>query len=126
MRKTVPGMSKLVRLADHRRKSKRVFFTRPELNQLLSIYSRQVVRGEWRDYAIDQQDEAALFSIFRHSQESALYTVVKAAPGARNSDYALFQGRRRLAAGTSLGEVLPPLLDTLGPVPLFRDSDSRQ
>ncbi len=125
MGKTVSGMSKVVRLADHRRKQKRVFFTRPELNQLLSIYSRQVVRGEWRDYAIDQQDEAALFSVFRHTQESALFTVVKAAPGARPGDYALFQGRQRLAAGPSLGDVLPPLLDTLGPVPLFRDSDGR-
>jgi Protein of unknown function (DUF2794) len=119
-------MSKVVRLADHRRKQKRVFFTRPELNQLLSIYSRQVVRGEWRDYAIDQQDEAALFSVFRATQESALYTVVKAAPGARAGDYALFQGRQRLAAGPSLGDVLPPLLSTLGPVTLHLDSEGRQ
>lgn len=118
-------MSKVVRLADHRRKHRRVFFTRPELNQLLSIYSRQVVRGEWRDYAIDQQDEAALFSVFRHTQESALYTVVKA-QGARNSDYALFQGRRRLAAGASLSDILPPLLDTLGPVQFRLDGDRRQ
>jgi len=124
--KLCPGMSKVVRLADHRRKQKRVFFTRPELNQLLSIYSRQVVRGEWRDYAIEQRDEAALFSVFRRTQESALYTVVKAAPGSRSGDYALFQGRRRLAAGTSLGEVLPPLLRTLGPVSLRLDGESRQ
>ena len=58
-------MSKVFRLADYRRRQKRIFFTRPELHQLLSLYSRQVARGEWRDYAIDQQDGAALFSVFR-------------------------------------------------------------
>jgi hypothetical protein len=50
---------------------------------------------------------------------------VKAAPGARSGDYALFQGRQRLAAGASLGEVLPPLLETLGPITLRLDSDGR-
>jgi hypothetical protein len=119
-------MSKVVRLADHRRKINRVFFTRPELHQLLSVYSRQVARGEWRDYAIDQHDETALFSVFRRAQESALYTVVKTgAAGGRAGFYALFEGRRRLAAGASLGEVMPPLLRTLGPIPLRLDYDGR-
>ena len=70
-----------VRLHDYRRRHRRIFFSRPELNQLLSLYSRQVVRGEWRDYAIDQHDGAALFSVFRHTHESPLYTIVKTAPG---------------------------------------------
>jgi hypothetical protein len=119
-------MSKVVRLVDHRRKVRRVFFTRPELHQLLSVYSRQVARGEWRDYAIDQHDETALFSVFRRAQESALYTVVKTGPaGGRAGSYALFEGRRRLAAGASLGEVMPPLLRTLGPIALRLDHDGR-
>ena len=29
---------------------------------------------DWRDYAIDHRDGQALFSIFRHTHESALYT----------------------------------------------------
>ena len=41
-------MSTVFRFADYRRKHKRIFFTRPELHQLLSLYSRQVMRGEWR------------------------------------------------------------------------------
>ena len=118
-------MATLLRLSDYRRRQKSVFFSRPELNQLLSLYSRQVARGEWRDYAIDHRDGMAVFSVFRHTQESALYTVVKA-QGARNSDYALFQGRRRLAAGASLSDILPPLLDTLGPVQFRLDGDRRQ
>src|SRR5215469_2992685 len=93
-------------LADYRRKHRRVFFSRGELNQLLSLYSRQVMRGEWRDYAIDQRDGAALFSVFRHTQESALYTIVKTAAGSgRQGDFVLLCGRHRLASG-ALSEVL--------------------
>ena len=114
----------IVRIADYRRRQRRIFFTRPELNQLLSLYSRQVARGEWRDYAIDQHDAAALFSVFRHTQEGPLYTIVKAAPGSvRQGDFALLQGRRRLASGGSLGEVMVSLLRALGPMPVPRDGE---
>ena len=116
-------MNTVVRLADYRRKN-RVFFSRPELHQLLSLYSRQVVRGEWRDYAIDQSDGAAIFSVFRHSHESPLYTIVKAAPGTgRHADYCVMQGRRRLSSGAQLGEALAPLLRALTPVAVLRDGD---
>jgi len=103
-------MATLLRLSDYRRRQRAVFFTRPELNQLLSLYSRQVARGEWRDYAIDQREGAALFSVFRHTQESALYTVVKTAPGSgRQGDFALLSGRQRLATGKALAEVMASL-----------------
>lgn len=111
-------MSRVVRLADYRRRPRRVFFSRIELHQLLTLYSRQVMRGEWRDYAIDQQDAAAAFSVFRHSQEGPLYTIVKTAP-----EYALLQGRRRLASGGSLGEVLPSLMHALGPTLVRHDGE---
>ena len=103
-------MATIVRLSEFRHRQKIVFFSRSELNQLLSLYSRQVMRGEWRDYAIDQRESAAVFSVFRHTQESALYTVVKTAPGAgRQGDFTLLSGRQRLAAGKALGELLAGL-----------------
>jgi hypothetical protein len=108
-------MAAVLRLSEFRRRQRTVFFSRPELNRLLSLYSRQVARGEWRDYAIDQRDGAALFSVFRHTQDAALYTVVKTAPeGGRQSAFALLRGRQLLASGPGLGEVLkklqPPVL----------------
>jgi hypothetical protein len=116
-------MSTVFRLADYRRRHKRIFFTRPELHQLLSLYSRQVARGEWRDYAIDQQDGTALFSVFRHTHESPLYTIVKAAPGTgRPGDYVLRQGPQCLASGAALADVMESLLRALGPIPVSRDS----
>ena len=103
-------MATLHRLSDFRRKAKAVFFSRTELNQLLSLYSRQVMRGEWRDYAIDQRENAALFSVFRHTQERPLYTVVKFAPGtSRHGDFAVLSGPRRLASGPTIAEVLRAL-----------------
>jgi len=100
-------MATIYRLSDVRLRQKSVFFSRLELNQLLSLYSRQVAHGEWRDYPIHQHDGPARFSVFRHSQESALYTVVKTSPGGgRAGDFLLLSGRQRLASGKALAEVL--------------------
>lgn len=103
-------MSTLFRLSDYRRRQRTVFFTRPELNQLLSLYSRQVARGEWRDYAIDHREGAAVFSVFRRTQESPLFSVVKTPAGTgRQGEFALLSGRQRLTAGKPLAEVLASL-----------------
>lgn len=107
---TILAMASLVRLSDYRRKQKPVFFSRPELNQILALYSRQVARGEWRDYAISQHEGAALFSVFRHTHESALFTIVKTAAGrGRPGGFVLLAGRQRVAAGKALSDVLASL-----------------
>ena len=52
-------------------------FDRPELKRILSTYGRMVVAGEWRDYAIDFRDDAAVFSVFRRASEMPLYSIEK-------------------------------------------------
>jgi len=54
-----------------------VTFDRHELNRILSVYGRMVAAGEWRDYALDFLEEAAVFSIFRHSAEMPLFRIEK-------------------------------------------------
>jgi len=54
-----------------------VRFDRGELNRILTLYGRMVAAGEWRDYAIDFLDEAAVFSIFRRTSEMPLFRVEK-------------------------------------------------
>ena len=78
------------------------------------------MRGEWRDYAIDQRDGAAPFSIFRRTHESPLYTIVKTAPGTGRTggSYLVLYGRQRLANAPTLVEALDGLQRTLGPVSL--------
>jgi hypothetical protein len=97
----------VVPLRDYRAKRRPQFFTRSELNQLLGLYSRNVSRGVWRDYAIDHREGRALFSVFRHTQEAALYTIVKSAASPTGpADFAVMSGRQRLQTGSTLGEAL--------------------
>jgi hypothetical protein len=55
----------------------RTRFDRIELKRILNLYGRMVVAGEWRDYAIDFLDDAAVFSVFRRSSEMPLYRIEK-------------------------------------------------
>ena len=94
-------------LRDYRARRRQQFFTRAELNQLLGLYSRHVSRGIWRDYAIDHREGRALFSVYRRSQEAALYTIIKsAATSASPAEFVVMSGRQRLQAGETLGDAL--------------------
>ena len=106
-------MANLIRLSEHRRLHRRIFFTRKELNLLLGVYSRKVSSGEWRDYAIDQQPGMAVFSIFRSSLERPLFAIAKCAGIAQrsatnpaNGPYVVFSGRQKLKQGKTLEEVV--------------------
>ncbi len=101
------GPASLVRFGDQRRHRQRATFNRAELSQLLAVYSQRVAQGEWRDYAIDHMEGVAVFSIFRHTHETPLFSVAKyPGRGNRQTDYAVFAGRQRLKRATSLAEVL--------------------
>ena len=100
-------MSNVVQLSEYRQRSKQVCFDRHELNKLLSLYSRRVRGGEWKDYEIGHGDGMAAFSVFRNASDRPLFTVIKFAPGThRNGNYLLCSGRRRIKRGMTLGAVL--------------------
>jgi len=103
-------------LRNNRSQRRTLYFTRSELNQLLGLYSRNVARGIWRDYAIDHRDGQALFSVFRHTHESAAYTIVKSI-GTGAAEFAVLSGRQRLRAGCSLGDALEYFRSKLTAVP---------
>ena len=87
---------------NYRAKPRTLYFTRAELNQLLGLYSRQVARGMWRDYAIDHREGMALFSVFRHTHEAPVYRIVKTAP----AEFTVQSGRQRLRVAVTLAEAL--------------------
>jgi hypothetical protein len=100
-------MGKVVRLAEHRRRKTRIAFTRSELNQLFSLYSRHVIRGEWRDYAIDHGERMAAFSVYRRSIDPPLFTITKTKlPGHGTDRFRIESRRGRLHEGSSLAEAL--------------------
>lgn len=70
-------MGTLFDLAKYRKAKSFVHFDRSELMRLMNTYSRQVASGAWRDYAIDHLDGMAMFSIFRSTHETPLFTVIK-------------------------------------------------
>ena len=101
-------MADVVRLSDFRRaRNRHVYFTRHELNLMLSLYSRRVINGEWKDYAIDHGKRLSAFSVFRDSCDRPIFTVFKYATGThRNGDYVLGSSGNTLKRGQSVAEVL--------------------
>ena len=112
-------MAKLYRLTSACRQAGPTFFDRHELNQLLSLYSRRVASGEWRDYAIDQKGGSAVFSVFRHSQDAPVFRIAKRAAGsaagvapentpgsAAHGEYLVLSGRETLKQAASMREAL--------------------
>jgi hypothetical protein len=109
-------------LRDYRGGRRTLYFTRSELNQLLGLYSRYVARGVWRDYAIDHRDGQALFSVFRHTHESATYTIVKSAthgagPGGGQPAFIVLRGRQHLRVAKTLEDALAFFRSKLAAVP---------
>jgi hypothetical protein len=116
-RATGPEMATLIRFEDYRHhgasakgaNGKHIYFNRQELFQLLDLYSRRVMSGEWRDYAIDQQADRAVFSIFRRSTETPLFVIVKTSAGKGRRRYVLQSGPRKLEQSHQLSDIIAAL-----------------
>lgn len=107
-------MAKLYRLHEISPSSRATFFDRSELNQLLSLYSRRVASGEWRDYAIDQQGGSAVFSVFRHTHDAPVFRITKqAARGTAGSAYVVSSGAETLIRAKTMAEALSVFGGTL-------------
>ncbi len=85
-----------------------VRFERRELDRILTIYGRMVAAGAWRDYALDFQDDRAVFSVFRRTSEMPLYTIEKRSKlKARQGQYSVVTaGGEILRRGHELAQVL--------------------
>lgn len=99
-------MAKLYRFDDARSAPKPIFFDRRELHQLLSLYSRRVASGEWRDYAIDQRSGSAVFSVFRHSLDAPAFRIAKRGGSGRGGDYVVWCGRETVKRASTMSEAL--------------------
>src|SRR5262245_13040243 len=99
-----------VLLSDYRPRAGKVFFDRAELMRILSVYSRQVARGLWRDYALDHRSNMAMFSIYRRAQGQALFVITKVElRGDREAKYVLQSRNGQLVSSRSLKDVMDVL-----------------
>ena len=88
-----------------------VGFERIELTRILDLYGRMVAAGHWRDYAMDFDREAAVFSAFRRTSERPEVRIEKR-PSLRMKQglWALVgEGGTTLKRGHELAGVLAPL-----------------
>jgi Protein of unknown function (DUF2794) len=111
-------MSKLLRISEYRRPAERVVFDRAELSKILAVYADRVARGEWRDYAIDHRPNMAAFAVFRSCYEWPLFVIAKLSghQAARQGNYVVSSGPRKLIQGRSIDEVLAVFERTVKPV----------
>ena len=70
-------ISNVLKLGNNNHKKNIIFFSKLELTSILSLYSKQVSKGFWKDYAMDSQNETAIFSIFRHTHDKPIYQIIK-------------------------------------------------
>ena len=54
-----------------------IFFSKYELTSILNLYSKQVSKGFWKDYALDNKANTAIFSIYKHSHDRPVYQIIK-------------------------------------------------
>ncbi len=54
-----------------------IFFSKYELTSILNLYSKQVSKGLWKDYALDSKVNTAIFSIYKHSYDKPIYQIIK-------------------------------------------------
>ena len=94
--RTRPGPVRRLNKAHH------IFFDRAELSQILSLYSQRVMAGEWCDYAVELDEDGAVFAAYRRVGDGPPYRIVKR--GACR--YLVTVGGRVLKYGRSLELVL--------------------
>ena len=97
----------MTNLSNIKKYKKPYYFSRAELSSILSIYSARVANGDWRDYALDNSHEAALFSIYRHAHETPVLVIEKRRLRAgSNSMFLLHDRHKTLNKSSSLGRVI--------------------
>ena len=100
-------MSNVYRFADYKRKKDKFYFTRSELNLLLSLYSSRVISGDWKAYAIDHYTHIAQFSIYTHAKAQPVYAIVKSKRhGDKSPSFMVLKECCEIAHSDSLSTVL--------------------
>ncbi len=61
--------------------------------------------GEWKDYAIDAKNSMALFTVFRHSFDSPLFSIAKRMNGKR-FEFMILRGKQVMKRSSDLYALL--------------------
>ena len=85
-----------------------IFFSKLELSSILNLYSKQVSKGNWKDYALDSKIDNAIFSIYRHTQDKPMFQIIKnSQKGFRNKpSFYIKKGEEIISKNKSLFTIL--------------------
>ena len=85
-----------------------IFFSKFELTSILNLYSKQVSKGFWKDYALDSKANTAIFSIYKHSHDKPMYQIIKkSVKGFRNMpDFFITKGSEIINKSTEISTIL--------------------
>ncbi len=114
---TSTQMPSVVKMSDYRKKnsgysgscSGNTRFDRRELEQLLTLYSRRVMIGEWKDYAILHEPGMAAFFIYRNTRAQPHFTLVKRDLSGSRTEFVLYSGSAAVKRSRKLEEALSPM-----------------
>lgn len=70
-------MSKIYHFSKYIKEKEKVSFSKKDLNSIISIYSKNVSSGIWKDYSINFERNYAEFSIYKHTNTSPEFSIVK-------------------------------------------------
>ncbi len=111
-------MGQVLSIADFKGRPQVVFFDRRELSKLLDVYSRRVISGEWRDYAIDHDGRRVVFSVYRNSAEMPVFSVAKEAASRRSAAcFVVRRGPRHVTRASTIDEAVVALERQLRLIP---------
>ena len=68
---------KLVVNNSHNKIEEKHFFEKDELKIILDLYAKMVSEGSWKDYGLSISSKQVWFSVFKNSNENALYKICK-------------------------------------------------
>jgi hypothetical protein len=106
-------MVTVVSLSDYKNANRRfqpdICFNKRELEQLLTVYSRRVINGEWKDYAIRHDPSMAAFLIYRNNSRQPAFTVIKHQTSGGKTEFVVFHGREKLKSSDSLKDAVTVL-----------------
>ncbi|PPR79178.1 MAG: hypothetical protein CFH01_00558 [Alphaproteobacteria bacterium MarineAlpha2_Bin1] len=89
--------------------SKQVCFDKEEINEIMSIYTKYVIAGEWCDYAIHFGKVEAVFAVFGKRSFFPAYKIVKRGNAAKK--YRLIDPGGRIIL---IGEELRQIVNCIG------------
>ena len=85
-----------------------IFFSKYELTSILNLYSKQVSKGFWKDYALDSKMNIAIFSIYKHSLDRPIYQIIKKSlKGFRNiPDFFIIKDKEIINKSSEISTIL--------------------